>query len=474
MSGLGDIVHALDEPALEAWLRERRWFASKARDLQRVSVLDVLTLRADDPPLLIAIVEARFHAGTHELYQLVLTLAPGAAPPAAPDGDGDGEGDGEVAAVGDVTVVDALADAEAAAHLGELLLAGAEIEGPSSRVVFTSRGAGPGRELPRPVRALGAEQSNSSIVFDEELILKCFRRLEPGDNPELEMLRFLGDHGFGHIAPVEGWYEYRGELLDATLGVAQRFVAGRDGWELALELLARDPQGLVAHLRELGGIVGEMHTILASDASHADFAPEEKSGEAVALLIATIDEEVRRAFDDLPADDERFASIAGRGQEIRDRLTALAKVGDGGRAIRTHGDLHLGQTLRLADGRWILIDFEGEPARPLRERRRKRSPLRDVAAMLRSISYVAVAGAEHHGAAAPEGWTDVARAAFLEGYRATVDPALLPGGEQFTKLVSVYELEKAIYELNYERNNRPEWVSIPVAGIERLLEEPVA
>jgi trehalose synthase-fused probable maltokinase len=460
MSAPAEIVQALDEPTLEAWLRERRWFASKSRELQGVHVLDVLTLRAEDAPLVVALVEARFHAGTHELYQLVLTL-------------GDGATTAPVAEVGAVAVIDALAEPEAAAELGELLLACAEIEGPASRVRFLRPGGATAGELPRPVRALGAEQSNSSIVFADALILKCFRKLEAGENPELEMLRFLDAHGFRHIAPLEGWYEYRGELLEATLGVAQRFVSGRDGWEVALEDLASDPDRLTARLHALGRVIGEMHRVLGSDGGDADFAPEEKGGEAVALIVATIDEEIRRAFEDLPEDDERFAPIAGRGQELRDRLAGLARIGAGGMAIRTHGDLHLGQTLLRPDDAWVILDFEGEPARPLLERRRRRSPLRDVAGMLRSIAYVAVAARDQRGADVPEGWVDEARTAFTGGYHETVDAALLPGGENARTLIAIFELEKAVYELAYERDNRPEWVGIPVAGIARILDEDV-
>jgi maltokinase len=151
----------------------------------------------------------------------------------------------------------------------------------------------------------------------------------------------------------------------------------------------------------------------------------------------------------------------------------LSHLGAGGRVIRHHGDLHLGQTL-LADAGWIVLDFEGEPARPLRERRRKRSPLRDVAGMLRSIAYVASAAELQRGVTVPDGWEERSREAFLEGYLAAVEPSLLPPGEAASmQLLSIFELEKAVYELRYELNNRPDWVRIPVAGIVRLLEEPV-
>jgi trehalose synthase-fused probable maltokinase len=155
---------------------------------------------------------------------------------------------------------------------------------------------------------------------------------------------------------------------------------------------------------------------------------------------------------------------------VRERLQALSHIGAGGRVIRTHGDLHLGQTM-LADRGWVILDFEGEPARPLPERRLKRSPLRDVAGMLRSFSYAAAGARILRGSAPPADWEDRARETFLEGYRERVDGSLLPPGQQaFDQLLAVFELEKAVYELRYELNNRADWVGIPVAGIVRLLD----
>jgi trehalose synthase-fused probable maltokinase len=324
---------------------------------------------------------------------------------------------------------------------------------------------------------MGAEQSNSSVVFDDALVLKAFRRVEAGDNPELEMLRFLTERGFANVAPLGGWYEYEGDLMDATFGVVQRFVPNaRDGWELALDELGDEPERFVSRLYELGCVIGDMHTVLASNLSDPAFAPEEPTDETLALLTATVDEEIERVFIDLPHVPE-VAPIDGRGEEVRDRLRMLAGVGARGKLIRHHGDLHLGQTL-LAGGdvpHWVILDFEGEPARSLLERRRKRSGLRDVAGMLRSFAYVASASDIQRGRPAPDGWEDRAREAFLAGYMETVDASLLPPGEANTRrLLSVYELEKAVYELRYELNNRPDWVRIPVAGIARLLEEPVA
>jgi maltokinase len=216
-----------------------------------------------------------------------------------------------------------------------------------------------------------------------------------------------------------------------------------------------------------------MHTVLASDPTDPAFAPEEPSDESLALLTATIDEEIERLFLELP-ESEAVAPIAGHSAEVRDRLQLLSHLGARGKLIRTHGDLHLGQTMLGGDGTWVVLDFEGEPARPLLERRRKRSPLRDVAGMLRSFAYAASASELQRDRPAPEGWEERARESFLGGYLEAVDSVLMPPGEAPTRtMLSIFELEKAVYELRYELNNRPDWVSIPVAGIARLLEEPL-
>ncbi len=216
-------------------------------------------------------------------------------------------------------------------------------------------------------------------------------------------------------------------------------------------------------------MTAEMHNALSTDASDPAFSPEEPSQEALSLLTATVDEDIERIFLRLP-DDERLAPIAGRGQDVRERLAARAQIGVSGRVIRTHGDYHLGQTLFSPRG-WVILDFEGEPARPLPERRQKRSPLRDVAGMLRSFAYVTSAVEILRDTPAPPEFEDQARQRFLERYFEVADATLLPGGEAaVTNLLSIFELEKAIYELRYELDNRPEWVPIPVAGIRRLVD----
>jgi maltokinase len=436
---MSEPVQLLDE--LSEWIQQQRWYASKSRTVSAVEVVESVEL-SDDPRLVVMLVQTQFPTGTHELYQV----------PWSDHGD-------------------ALAEARTALGLIRQIDAGGELQTEEGRFTFAHADGVDPLADDASARLLGVEQSNSSVVFGERVVLKVFRKLEPGINPELEMVRFLTRHGFPHIAPLHGWYEYDGQALSATLGVAQAFLPGSvDGWELALAEIGSDPDAFLDRLGALGAVTAQMHTVLGGDAVDPAFAPEEPSNEALALLTATIDEDIERIFVRLPDDDERVAPIAGRGQEVRERLAMRSQLGAGGKQIRTHGDYHLGQTLYV-NGGWVIIDFEGEPARPLPERRRKSSPLRDVASMLRSFAYVTSAAGFLAGTEPPPDFEQRARERFLTQYFTEVDPALMPGGEAaIANLLSIYELEKAIYELRYELDNRPDWVPIPVAGISRLLE----
>jgi maltokinase len=457
----GELPH-LDTQALEDWVVPQRWFGSKAREVVQLGVLDVVPLRFEPQLLVSVMVEARFAPGTHEVYQVPLAVRSAE----------EGFAESVINEAGGLTFYDALADPEQALALLELMRANARLESEHAVSEFNwvegTRDPGPSAV----VRPMGAEQSNSSLVFDEALALKLYRRIEAGINPELELLRFLTERGFESVPALAGWYEYTGRLMEATLGVMQEFLPGaRDGWELALEELGSRPDAFLQRVRALGEVTGRMHTALGSDSSNPAFAPEEPSSESLGLLTATIDEEIERIFLELP-EDESVAPIAGRGEEVREQLRLLTHVGSAGKVVRTHGDYHLGQTI-LAQRGWVVLDFEGEPARALTERRRKRSALRDVAGMMRSFAYAASASAILRGAVPPEEWEERAREEFLDAYLDAADPSLLPASRHgVEQLLSVFELEKAVYELRYELNNRPDWVRIPVAGILRLLEVP--
>jgi maltokinase len=455
-----EIRQCLDEETLRDWVQQQRWYASKSRAVAGIEIVEAVGL-SEDPVLFLALIQTRFATGIHELYQLPLALRPG----------GEETLTDAIAQTGDWTAYDAYAEPARLLNLVLRMDSGNEIETADGRFSFHRVEGATSVSDDATVRQIGIEQSNSSVVIDDQLVLKIFRKLEPGINPELEVLRFLTWREFPNIAALHGWYDYEGQALASTLGVAQQFLPeALDGWELALDRIESEPQWFLDQLGSLGTVTAQMHTVLASDAGDPAFSPEEPSQEALSLLTATVDEDIERIFVRLP-DDPRVEPIIGRGQDVRERLASRAQIGVGGRVIRVHGDYHLGQTLYTPE-RWMIIDFEGEPARPLPERRAKRSPLRDVAGMLRSFAYATSAVEIQRGGTAPPEFEERARERFLEHYLAAVDSTLLPAGEAaIANLLSIFELEKAIYELQYELDNRPDWISIPVAGIRRLLEE---
>jgi predicted trehalose synthase len=378
----------------------------------------------EDGLVTLAIVEIRFGAGTHEHYLVAL-----------------GAGD---------ECSDAFERPEVAARLTSL--AGVPAEGAR-------------------VRALGVEQSNSSVVLDELHVLKLYRRLEAGPNPELEVLRALAAAGFANAPRLEGALTTEGPPLETALASVIGLVpAAGGGWELTLESFRDDPAWLPERAWRLGEVTAGLHAALAASDDDPHFAPEEPSAEALALLAAEIEEEIATTFASLPADDA-LGAVAHRAEDLRDLVQELAAVGPAGLAIRTHGDYHLGQVLWTTDGDWTVIDFEGEPARSLPERRKKRSPLRDVAGMTRSFAYAGDAALLLEGVEAPAGWVDACREAFVDGYLASADERLLPSSRAgFDRLLALYELEKLVYELRYETRNRPDWATIPIVGMLRLLE----
>jgi maltokinase len=412
---------------LAQWLHQQRWYASKSQEISELHVLDSLSLETGGEIQLLGVV---FTTGAHTIYQLIPELGAGLPQAMAAGGD----------------------------HATE-------------HGSFAFRADGDPLSFTDPVlRSMGAEQSNTTVVVDDRYAMKVFRHLEPGINPELEMLRFLSARDYPNIAPLRGWYEYEGPSLAATLGVIQDYVPdGKDGWALALAEIPTQSGRFLERVSTLGAATAHLHSTLATDNDDPAFAPEEPSNESMALLRAKIDEDIERMFQELP-DADSVKPIASRGADVRERLAERPLITASGRFIRIHGDYHLGQTLARPDGSWVILDFEGEPARSLHERRMKRSALRDVASILRSFAYAAAA-ASRDGHPAPPEFEQAAREAFLESYFAEVDHSLLPSGEAARKnLLGIFELEKAIYELRYELDHRPDWVPIPVAGIERLLE----
>ncbi len=451
----------LDDDALTAFVAERRWFGSRQQGITHVTAHNGVPV-SSDPPIAIVLSEVRFQTGVHDVYQLLLSLRAA-----------DGPAGSAIWPLDGLEVYDAFEDPR---HLDVLLghiRHNATLEHGDAGVEFRSSvGAEVFDPLPTSARPVGVEQTNTSVVFDERMILKCYRRLEAGINPELELLRFLAARDFAHVPRLLGWFEHRGGVMDATLGMLQEYrVGATDGWEYILGALREGRGGdVLDQLRRLGAATGELHATLASDRNDPAFVPEEVSPEGLALMSASLDELANDVFGSLP-DDPALGPIAGRGDEVRSRLRGVSKSTGLGRKIRVHGDLHLGQAL-WSDDAWHLIDFEGEPARPVSERRRKRSPLRDLAGLLRSLAYAAGAAALHHQADVPADWLPRAREAVTEGYFTVVEPTglLPPSGQVTDEVLALYELEKAVYELRYELGHRPAWVAIPVQSIAELLD----
>ncbi len=445
---------SLADPVFTEWLAAQRWFGGKGRVITRVSETSSAVLQAGDPELRLVVAHVDYDLGESEDYQLLLAVT---------EHEVEQRLDYAVVARTDGQVVyDAVHDPALCTVLLRLLAEGNDWAG-----VSFVRDA----ELDPTLagRVMTAEQSNTSIVFGDELILKLFRRLQPGANPDIEVTKALADAGCTAVARPLAWIDgtVAGEVT--TLGLLQPFLKNSsDGWAMATHSV-RDlfaEQDLHAH--EVGG----------------DFAGEaERLGAAtgeVHLLMAQV----------LPSGTAGPVESQATGKQLMDRLSAallvvpeLAPFEDGLRSAyrvvldralpvpvqRVHGDFHLGQVLRTPE-RWVLLDFEGEPARPLEERRALMSPLRDVAGMLRSFDYaarhlLAERPDEPHLAYRAAEWAERNREAFCDGY------AQASGSDPRDEaaLLRAFELDKAVYEVVYEARNRPSWLPIPLGSIERLV-----
>lgn len=455
--------------ALADWLPTQRWFPAKGRTIAGVRTVSHVTVSepGETPTVEHAIVAVAFaDSDAEEHYQLILGA------------QGQPPGDLEHAVIGrraDDVVYDGLADGRIS-RLFLALIAENATRGP---VRFISE---PGTDAPivGPGRPLLGEQSNSSVVYGERAILKLFRRATVGLNPDLELHRALRAQGSVEVAPLLGAVEADLDLgldgdgpMPVTVAMLQDYASNSaDGWTMALtsvrDLLAE------ADLRadEVGGdFAGEAHRIGRTVAAvHRELAVALGSRtldtDGVAEVEAWMLERLERAAAAVPGVAEQHDAIAG----------VLRGVGAGGTYVvqRIHGDLHLGQELRTPTG-WLLIDFEGEPARPLYDRVRPDSPMRDVAAMLRSFDYAAFHQLAEWEQSADEPdmqlerraqeWADRNRSAFCDGYAEVTgtDP------RENTELLRAYELDKAVYEVLYETRNRPSWVAIPLRSLRRLL-----
>jgi predicted trehalose synthase len=404
----------LDPAALVASLPERRWFAHKHQSLEAVVPRDVTPIPGD-PEIALASVETRFAGGATDTYELVLAERGG-------------------------RVDDALDDEAVALRLATALGRSEEHGG----VSFARTDRLPAD--PGAVRVMRAEQSNTSIVIDDVAMLKWYRRPRAGVQPDLEVTEALARTGFRHVAAPLGVVR-RG---DTVLAVAHEFLTGaEEAWSVAVD--AASGGGFLAEAAEIGEVTARLHAALAA-VDDGDFL-------ARPARIQDVDSWIAAVTASLPAE------LEGRAAALEAAAGRAQKVKEPGMLTRIHGDYHLGQVVR-SGGRWVVLDFEGEPSASLSARRQLNSPLHDVAGMVRSFDYAAKVGG------ADPGWAEKARAAFLDAYRPpAVDAGLVPDDEDFAALLAVFELRKAVYEVGYEAANRPDWVGIPLHAIDRLLED---
>jgi maltose alpha-D-glucosyltransferase/alpha-amylase len=349
------------------------------------------------------------------------------------------------------------------------------------------------------VRIGSAEQSNSSIIIDDSVIVKLFRRLVPGVHPEVEIARALTRAKYAATPTFLGEFRFEDDHGTTIAGMAQRYVPGAvDLWSYALErgesYFTSDHETtneFVEDARRLGRATRAMHVALARATDDPAFAPEPVSRDDVDRWAHRVQQSVRESLALLGAQLDTPGFPRDRAAEARvlasrrDHFVGwineiVDSLGDDlGQRTRIHGDFHLGQVLRAPDGKLLIIDFEGEPTKSLDERREKTSPLRDVAGMLRSFAYAAATLAMRHGARVQPHvrelraarWERDVRAAFLDGYLASSDEhdALPPNVDDTRRLIDLFEADKAFYELSYELNNRPTWAWIPMRGISKLL-----
>ena len=534
---------ALLQARLPQWLAKQRWFGAKTRPIQSVRVADYTVLdqtaAASRGPsaagasvtpgiagvgFAVVLLEIAYAEGEPDTYQVPLALTFGRELETITVGSPNSivaslDTPFGPAILHDATVREDFRQAllkmieEQSALPSGLEEAGIGLAGCTSSAYGSVRGA-----EPLTARLSSAEQSNTNVLYDGRMIMKIFRRIQPGENPDVEIGRFLTEVArFPRIATFLGEITTGAGATKTTIAMLQEMVTNEgDGWYWTMDELARFYESVTACpppkdegergtlltageiapeaseyaglYLEAAGLLGkrtaEMHLALATETEDEAFRAEEFTADDLALDAERIDRQIHKTLDALRAGmpelreltADAAATILSRRIELFARAHSIKESTAAGQRIRIHGDYHLGQTLR-AKNDFVILDFEGEPARTLAERRRKQSPLKDVAGMLRSFSYAAYSGLDQVVQRKPDShrtlepwarlWENASCTAFLGAYQRTIadKPGLLPQTGKAQALLNAYLLEKALYELLYELNNRPGWVRIPLAGI---------
>ena len=465
------------EKVLLNYLPTRRWFGSKARSLTSLSVLDAVPVPGR---AIVCLIEARYPDGTRDIYCLPLATVVG-------DDRANIAFDWPDALVASTdagcVIYDPSSDPAFCREILHLISGRQQLRGASGVLAGSHTSAfermPPDDDGPHDVRHSGDEQSNTSVLLDQSFVLKLVRRPAPGPNVEIEMRRFLTDRAqFRHAAPLAGALEYRPDQGPAMiLAVLHGFIPNHGtAWVQAVRSAAGEPASPPDYSL-LGRRTGEMHASLSRDDTDPAFAPEPFTTARAQASSDRMRALAQRVFDLLPGRllgamtvGVKLDLLLSHRGELERTFQLVASLGNDGACIRCHGDYHLGQVLWTGQD-YVIIDFEGEPARAPEARGDKDLPLRDVAGIVRSFGYAASTGlssaSPDRRAALASTWCETATATFLSGYL-SVDGVrrLLPTDEaRLSALLRAYVLEKAVYELGYELNNRPDWAHIPVEGL---------
>ncbi|MEY2479763.1 MAG: maltose alpha-D-glucosyltransferase / alpha-amylase [Verrucomicrobiota bacterium] len=506
----------IERDILPGYMQNCRWFGAKARTLRQMRVIERAPISSEPHAAQIWFVEASYLDGPTETYALPVQVATGdaarslqqTAPHAVI---------ARFTGTEEAVLHDAIWDPNFRAQLFRTVAHGHSSKGEAGELIGMSGSAfsHDGSAAALTSQVLGAEQSNSSMLFDNRYFLKLYRKLEDGVNPDVEVTRFLTERANFQNAPAFfGAIEYRRAKSEPTVVcLLQNAIANEgDAWDLTLAAVGRYYERVLSRKADLqnqtappgtlleeliGGIypekakllgqrTGEMHRALASSANDRGFAPEPFNAMAQRSVYQNMRASLRRAFEllqkRLPHLPETFREeakeVLAAEKQILTQEKRLLERRSAAMKIRIHGDYHLGQVLYTGKD-FVVLDFEGEPARALAERKLKRSPLRDVAGMMRSFQYAAYSALwqpSMRGEDIPflEHWADLwyrhMSSMFLQSYLATTaGAAFIAGADDLPILLEAYLLDKAVYEIGYELNHRPDWVVIPIRGIKHIL-----